>query len=577
MSTDRLAVASVLERIAEFLEYKGENPFRVRAFQAAAKVIMALPGGVEEALADGSLAATKGIGPATLAIVHELLTTGSSRYLEELRREVPPGLLEMAEIPGLGFKRVRTIHQKLGIDSLEQLEDAARDGRLAKLPGLGAKTAEKVLRGIAFVRGARTLSLWHEAAREAEVLRAALAELEGVERVVVAGDVRRRAEVAGELVLVVDVGDQSPGGFSGGLADLSGVAITNVNPGGSEVGFRTAGGTPGRLLVVRAISFGSALVRGTGNPEHLALLEAKARERSLSFDGVTLRRGNEPVACGGEAELYQALGLAGIPPELREGLDEVELAERNALPRLIERSDLAGLLHCHSTWSDGKQGIAELATAARQAGYAWLGLTDHSQSAAYAGGLGPEEVRRQWDEIAHLTGVPDSARLLRGIESDILGDGRLDYDGELLAGFEFVIGSVHSRMGMEAAEMTDRLLAALEHPALTLMGHPTGRLLLAREPFKFDLDRVFARAAELGVGFEINGDPHRLDLDWRLVRRARALGVSISIGADAHGVDSIVYQENALAMARKAGLTREDVLNTRTAEGFLEFARARRT
>ena len=283
------------------------------------------------------------------------------------------------------------------------------------------------------------------------------------------------------------------------------------------------------------------------------------------------------MPCGSEAELYQALGLPEVPPELREGLDEVDLAGRNALPRLVERSDLVGLLHCHSTWSDGKQGIAELATAVRDAGYAWLGLTDHSQTAAYAGGLGPEEVRRQWDEIAHLSGVPGSARILKGIESDILGDGRLDYDSELLAGFDFVIGSVHSRMGMEAPEMTARLIAALEHPALTIMGHPTGRLLLAREPYKFDVDRVFTRAAELGVAFEINGDPHRLDLDWRLVRRARQLGVTISIGADAHGVDSILYQENALAMARKAGLTREEVLNTRPAEAFLEFARARRT
>ncbi len=576
MSLDRLAIVKALDQIAQHLEFKGENQFRVRAFRNAGRAVLHLPADVEEALADGSLAATPGIGPATLAIITEMLQTGNSRYLQELRREVPPGLLEMAEIPGLGLKRIRVLRDRLGVETIEQLEDAARDGRLAKVPGLGAKSAEKILRGIAFVRGSRTFQLWHEAAREAEVLRQALADLEGVEQVVIAGDVRRRSEISGDLVLVVDLGDDSPEGLAGALRELRGLGVTGVNPGGSEVGFRTPSGTAGRVLIARSMHFGAALVRGTGNLAHLSLLEARARERGLAYEGGVLRRANTALPCGSEAELYEALGLPEIPPELREGLDEIELADQNALPRLVERADLKGLLHCHSTWSDGKQGIAELAPAMRDAGYAWFGLTDHSQSAAYAGGLGPEEVRRQWDEIAHLAGVP-GARILKGIESDILGDGRLDYDSELLAGFDFVIGSVHSRMGMEAGEMTDRLLAALEHPALTIMGHPTGRLLLAREPFKFDVDRVFARATELGVAFEINGDPHRLDLDWRLVRRARQLGVTISIGADAHGVDSIGYQENALAMARKAGLTREEVLNTRPAEEFLAFARGRRT
>jgi DNA polymerase (family 10) len=573
VSTDRIAVASVLERIAEHLEFKGENPFRVRAFRTAAQTILALPVPVEDALADGSLAATRGIGPATLAIVSELLETGSSRYLEELRREIPPGLLEMAEIPGLGFKRVRTLHQTLGIATIEQLEAAARDGRLATVPGLGAKTTEKILKGIAFVRGSRTFQLGHEAAREAEVIRAALAGLPDVARVAIAGDLRRRAEVVGELVFVVDLGDHSPAGFPDRLATLSGLVLGNRDPGGTETEFRAPSGTKGRVLATGSAGFGCALVRGTGSAAHLAQLEAIAAAKGLAFEGTGLRGGTAAVATPEEADCYRVLGLTEIPPELREGLDEVARAGRNALPRLVERSDLAGLLHCHSTWSDGKQGIGELAGACRAAGYDWLGLTDHSQSAAYAGGLRPEDVRRQWDEIGQLAGDPGGARILKGIESDILRDGRLDYDAAILAGFDFVIGSIHSRMAMEEADMTERLLAALDQPALTILGHPTGRLLLAREPFRFDVDRVFARAAERGVALEINGDPHRLDLDWRLVRRARELGVMIALGADAHGVDSLFYQENALAIARKAGLSREEILNTRSAEAFLAFAR----
>lgn len=576
MSIDRLVIAKVLGEIAEHLEFKGENPFRVRAFQNAARAVVHLPVGVEAALADGTLAATKGIGPATLAIVREYLDTNRSRYLDELRSEVPPGLLEMAEIPGLGFKKVRSLHQALGIDNLDKLEDAARDGRLARVPGFGARTAEKILKGISFVRGTRTFQLWHEAWQESEVIRTALAGEPGVVRVMIAGEVRRRCEVVSELVLVADLGEASPEEFFRALDRMTGLSITGRNPGGFETEFRSVSGTRGRVFAVPSGRFGSAVVRGTGNPAHLEQLEARAAAAGLRFEGSGLHRGADPLAVPEEADCYRALGLDLVPPELREGFDEVELASRNGLPRLIERSDLAGLLHCHSTWSDGKHPIKDLAVAVRSAGYDWLGLSDHSQTAAYAGGLRPEDVRAQWDEIHHLGGLPGGARVLKGIESDILGDGRLDYDEATLAGFDFVIGSVHSRLGMEPAEMTERLLAVLAQPALTIMGHPTGRLLLVREPFKFDADRVFAKAASLGVALEINGDPNRLDLDWRQVRRARELGVTIAIGADAHGIDSIYYQENALAMARKAGLTSNDVLNTRSADEFLAFAKARR-
>lgn len=575
MSTDRLVVAKVLDEIAEHLEFQGENPFRVRAFRNAARVVVHLPIGVEEALADGSLGATRGIGPATLAIIREFLDTGRSRYLEELRSEVPPGLLEMAEIPGLGFKRIRAVHQTLGVDTLDRLEAAAREGRLARVSGIGPRTAEKILKGIAFVRGTRTLRLGHEALRESEVIRSALAAEPGVVRVMIAGEARRRADVVSELVLVADLGQAVPDGFAERLDRLPGLEVTGRNPAGFETGFRSVRGMRGRILAVPSRSFGSALVRGTGSPAHLEQLEARAVAAGLRFEGVALRRGDDLIPVPAESDLYRMLALAEIPPELREGLDEVELASRDALPRLIERSDLVGLLHCHSTWSDGKHSIGELATAVGAAGYEWLGLSDHSQTAAYAGGLRPEEVRSQWDEISQLGGLPGGVRVLKGIESDILSDGRLDYDETTLAGFDFVIGSVHSRLGMEAPAMTDRLLAALEQPALTIVGHPTGRLLLAREPYPFDADRVFAMAANAGVALEINGDPNRLDLDWRQVRRARELGATIALGADAHGVDSIYYQEHALAMARKAGLTKQDVLNSGSADALLAFARAR--
>lgn len=573
MSTDRLTVARILDQIAEHLEFKGENPFRVRAFRTAAKSVLGLPGAVEEALADGSLAAVRGIGPATLRIVSEFLETGRSRYLDELRNEIPPGLLDMLTIPGLGVTRVRAVHQKLGIDTVSGLEAAAQSGALAALSGFGPKTAEKVLKGIRFIQGKRAFRLSHQAAQEAEVIRSSLAAVSGVRRAVTAGEVRRRSEVVGELTFVLESGDDSAARVVDAIHRLPGIGDGTVRE-NWEVTFRTPSGLSLRVLVAPAPRFGGALVRGTGSDAHLGLLAAHGASRGVRLTGIELRRGNELIATPGEGDVYRELGLAEIPPELREGLDEVERASAGTLPKLVERSDLRGLLHCHSTWSDGTTGIEGLATACREAGYEYLGLTDHSQAAAYAGGLRPDDLPRQWEEIDRINAGNSGIRVLKGIESDILAEGQLDYDDAMLARFEFVIGAVHSRLGLGVEEMTARILRALDHPSLTLLGHPTGRLLLAREPYGLDLDRVFERAAERGVALEINGDPHRLDLDWRLVRRARQLGVAIAIGADAHSIEGFENAEHGLAMARKAGLTAADVLNARGAGGFLEFAGA---
>lgn len=573
MSTDRIAIARILGEIADHLEFKGENPFRVRAFKNAARAVIHLPGGVEDALADGSLAAVRGIGPATLRIVTEFLETGRSRYLDELRSEIPPGLLDMMSIPGLGVTRVRTIHAKLGVDSVSGLEAAARSGALAALAGFGPKSAEKVLKGIRFIQGKRAFRLSHQAAQEAAVIGSSLARLPGVRRAVAAGEVRRCAEVVGELTFVLESGDGSAAAVFQGVRRFPGIE------GGTaaadwEMAFQTPSGLSLRILVAPATRFGAALVRGTGSEAHLRLLAEEGAGRGVRLDGITLLRGNDPVDTLEEADVYRELGLAEIPPELREGLDEVERARAGTLPILVERGDLRGLLHCHSTWSDGTAGIAELAEACRKAGYEYLGLTDHSQAAAYAGGLRAEDLPRQWEEIDRVNATASGVRVLKGIESDILSEGRLDYDDATLGRFEFVMGSVHSRLGLGAEEMTARLLRALDHPSLTLLGHPTGRLLLAREAYALDLDRIFARAAERGVGLEINGDPHRLDLDWRLVRQAREAGVPIAIGADAHSIEGFGYADHALTMARKAGLTAAEVLNTRSAAEFLAFAGA---
>ncbi len=575
MSMDRTSVAHVLDQIASYLELKGENPFRVRAFRTAAKAVSGLTVEPAEALADGSLGAAKGVGPGTLAIVQELVAVGRSELFEQLREDVPAGLVEMLGISGLGVSRVRTIHDRLSIESLAELEVAGRDGRLAALPGFGPRTAENVVKGIAFLRRAQAFRLSHHAAEEAEILRAALERLPGVAKAIIAGEVRRRCEVVRELVLVA-VGEIPAGEIFRALGELPGIdEVAGVDE--RRVTLRTAGGMAARIVVTPPVNLGAVLVQATGSDAHLERLASCASARGFGLDGAALWKGSQFVATPDEATLYRALGLAEIPPELREGGDDVERAAAGPFPRLLETVDLQGFVHCHTSYSDGVLGIEELARACREAGYAYVGLTDHSKAAAYAGGLSVDDLHRQWAEIDAVNAVLGDVRVLKGIESDILADGQLDYDDATLAGFEFVIGSIHSRFAMSEVEMTARVLRALDCPYLTILGHPTGRLLLSREAYPLDLERVFAKAAATGVAIEINADPHRLDLDWRVLRRARELGVLISIGSDAHdraGIGNMVY---GVGIARKGGLRKEDVLNTRSAEDFLAFARARRS
>jgi DNA polymerase (family 10) len=572
---DKKAAAQVLDQIASFLELRGENPFRVRAFRAAARAVSGLPGDLQGALEDGSLAGTKGIGPATLQIVTELAGTGRASLLEELREQVPPGLVDMLAISGLGIARIRQIHEVLDIDSLPELEAAALDGRLAKLPRFGQKTSENILRGIAYLRQASAYRLSHHAAEEAEGLRRALEKLPGVLHAYVAGDVRRRSEIVRDLVLVL-VAEVPPAEVFERLSRLPGV---HEFAGHDErrVTLRFTGGASAQIVVTTPVNLGAVLVQATGGDAHLEALQGHAAARGYNLSGAALWRGSAFVPTPSEGHLYRELGLAEIAPELREGNGEMEAAAAGRLPALVERADLRGFLHCHTNYSDGSNTVEELAHACRDAGYAYVGITDHSQASAYAGGLRPDDLARQADEVDAVNAGLDGVRVLKGVEADILVDGRLDYDEGVLGRLDFVIASIHSRFNLNEREMTARMLAALDNPHVTIIGHPTGRLLLSREPYGVDLDAVFEKAARVGVAMEINADPHRLDLDWRVLRHARERGVAIAIGADAHNTAGIANVEFGIGIARKGWLGPNDVLNARPVERFLEFARARRT
>jgi DNA polymerase (family 10) len=402
--------------------------------------------------------------------------------------------------------------------------------------------------------------LFHHARAEAETLRRALATEPGVERVEIAGSVRRRCEIIRDVDLVVQ---HAPGAATALVHRLGETPrVTEFVGKEGAVTLRFASGLVADVFLATAADFGTTWTRATGSATHLRQLEARGFDPHHPF----------PT----EADVYRSAGIAWIAPELREGLGEIEAAGENRLPVLVEQADLKGFLHCHTNYSDGSTTIAQWAEAARAAGYAWIGITDHSGSASYAGGLKAADVPRQHEEIDAVNARADGVRVLKGVEADILADGTLDYGPDVLGRFDFVIGSVHSGFGMNAEEMTARMLRAIDDPRLTILGHPTGRMLLTRQAYPLDLDRVLAAAAARHVAVEVNADPHRLDLDWRLVRRAKDLGATISLGADAHSVAGMANVSIGIGVARKGWLTAADLLNTRDAAGMLAFARERR-
>ena len=585
MTMHRDAVAHALEEMAALLDLKGENSFKVRAFQNAARTVETFPGDLAAAVASGEFAGVKGIGPGTLEVVRECLASGRSSALDALRAEVPPGLVSMLRISGMGSAKVRAVHDQLGVVSLDALEVAARDGRLAALKGFGEKTAARILKGVEFLRRTAGLRLIHHGDRQAARLALAVAALPGVERVLVAGDLRRRLEVIRDFDLVALIAPSGAGGASpsaagsGALAEAvvragAAAAVSSADASGFSV--RLDDGASATVACAPRERFGHALVWATGSASHLEHLERRAAERGLTLDAAGLRHADALVPCADEASFYAALGLAWIPPELREGADEVARAAAGPIPRLVERGDLRGLLHCHTTYSDGTNSVVELAEACRALGYAWLGITDHSVAAAYAGGLSAERVAQQHAEIDAWNRASPELRILKGVEADILADGQLDYGPDVLGRFDFVIGSVHSRFELDLETMTARVLRALDDPHLTILGHPTGRLLLTRDGYPIDMHRVIARAAERGVAIEINADPQRLDLDWRLCREARDASVAIAIGPDAHSLAGLANVDVGIGIARKGWLTAEDILNTKDAEGFSEYAKRKR-
>jgi DNA polymerase (family 10) len=491
---------------------------------------------------------------------------------------MPEGLLELLRVPGLNAAKIQVIHDALGVQTLEDLERVAQDGQLAELPKFGKKTAERILKGIEILRRNSHLQRFPAAVIEAHLLLANVAKHPDVTRAEVAGSIRRHSEVAADIDIVVEC-SSDPAKVAASFARSPGVRESKVGKDPGSVHIRFVDGTHLDMHCVTKEDYPVALWRATGSTAHADEMSMRAKSRGFEIAGNSLiRKGErERHTLKDEDAFFTALDLAPIPPELREGMGEIEAAARCELPNLVTFDDLRGVLHCHSDYSDGAATIEEMANAAKERGWSYIGISDHSESAFYAGGLKRDKLLRQHEEIEGLNARMKDFRILKGIEADILADGRLDYDAEILDTFDYVIGSIHSRFSMDGEAMTKRVLAALDDPHLTILAHPTGRLLLTREPYAIDVEAVLEKAVEVGVAVELNADPRRLDLDWRYCRQAKELGVTIEIGPDAHssaGLDNVHF---GIGMARKAWLEAGEILNTRSADDVLAFARKRRT
>ncbi len=560
-------IAAVFDQVATMLEMDGANPFRIRAYREGARVIAELAEPAATlALTEGRLQQVKGIGKDLEQKIRELVTTGETQVHSDLSKKFPPTLVELTQLQGLGPKRVKQLFDALGVRGRDDLEQAARAGRLRELPGFGATIEAKILKAIEATAAAPSgRVLIHGAWAVAHELRDAVLAVPGVERVELAGSFRRRRESVGDLDLVV----------CGGTADAVMTAFTThayvaelLGRGDTKSSVRLGNGLQVDLRHVPEKSFGAALLYFTGSKQHNIELRQLAIDLGLSLNEYALTRGDRVVAAATEEDVYRALGLAWIPPELREAGREIEMARDGTLPRLIEEDDLCADLHMHSNRSDGRDSLADMVRAARDYGYEYCAITEHSAALGMTRGFDEARVRQSVGEIAAVRREVPGIHVLHGLEVDILADGQLDLDDETLHLLDWVVISLHSSLAQPREVVTQRVLRALEHPAVCVMGHPSGRKIGARGAADLDFERVFRRAAELGVAMEINAQPDRMDLSDVNARLAKSMGLRFTIDTDAHSTSTLDYIRYGVFVARRAGLEASDVLNTRS---FAEF------
>ena len=574
---DKKDIIEVLERIGTMMEIKGENPFKIRAYSAGARTLQTMEEDLGEVIEEGRLGDIPGIGKALTEKIETLYSTGELEFYHKLVASVPSGLMDLLDIPGLGGKKIKVLHEQLEVDSIESLTVACQEGRVAELKGFGKKTEEKILSGIKNREAYAARHLWWDARARVEQILPVLEELPEVERVEAAGSFRRGMETVGDLDFLVASSNPAP--IMDWFTSMDGIAEVTAH-GETKSSVRFEGGMQADLRVVPSEQFYFALHHFTGSKDHNVRMRQKALSLGLSLSEWGLRPEEEKdssrkagaVEANSEEDIFTALGLQFVPPALREGMGEVEAAERNELPELLEFSDLKGCFHNHTTASDGRNTLEEMAGEADRRGWEYLGISDHSKASFQANGLDEERLLKQVQAIKEINQSGKfRVHLFSGSEVDILSGGKLDFEDSDLDSLDYVVASVHAGLTQDEETMTARLIKVLEHPQVTMLGHLSGRLLLKREPSRMNIQKIIDAAIANGKIIELNANPMRLDMDWRYWRRAAEKGLLCCINPDAHALHHFDFQRVGVLAARKGWLTAREVFNTRTLVEVKEY------
>lgn len=561
MAVHNVEIAASLSRLADLLEIEGANPFRVRAYRNAARAVEELPRDAATMIAAGEdLSELPGIGKDLAGKIKELVDTGSLELLEEVKQRVPAGLAEIMAIPGLGPKRAKILHEELGISSVEELSRAAKGGRIRGLAGFGEKSEQKILDELAHFEGEEKRTRLIDVRHIVESLMAYIEAIDGVRRAIVAGSYRRQKETVGDLDILVTATRGSE--VIERIADYEEIAkVVSKGPTRSTVILQS--GMSVDVRVVPEVSYGAALLYFTGSKAHNIALRKRAVARGWKLNEYGLFKGETRIAGKSEEEVYGKFPLPWIAPQLREDRGELEAAEKGQLPDLVELDDIRGDLHVHTKASDGKFSVREMAEAARDKGYSYIAITDHSKSQTVAGGLSADDLAAQIDEIDRLNDELEGIRILKSSETDILEDGSLDFGNDILSRLDVTVCSIHGQFNLSREKQTGRVIRAMDNPHFNILGHATGRLINERAPYEIDLERVMDAAAERGCFLELNAHPSRLDIDDIHCKMARDLGLKVPISTDAHTINGLEMMRFGIAQAKRGWLEAKDVLNTR--------------
>ncbi len=554
------SIIEILKEIGTLLEIKGENPFKTNAYFNAAKTL-SVTENLDDIIKTKRLKQIKGIGEALSQKIEEYSETGRIAYYEELKKEIPPSLIELTAIPNLGPKKIKILYDELRITNAGELEYACKENRLVTLSGFGEKTQKKILKGIEFIKMHKGEFLYGDVFGISEVIRDRFKTIVKPEFVEICGSIRRKREVVKNVdILVCGEDRERLSSFFVSMPEIEEVTLK----GDTKISCRLITGIEADLRMVSEAEFSFALLYFTGSKEHNIRLRDISKKKGWNLNEYGLFDGDNPIYLHSEEEIYRALNLSYIPPELREDMGEIEAAEEGMLPDLVMLDDIKGVFHIHTEFSDGMDSVEKMAYAAREMGFSYIGVSDHSKSAYYAGGLKVDDIYRQWEIIDELNESNKNFHIFKGIESDILPDGSLDYDEKILEGFDFVIASIHSNFNLKKDDQMKRILKAIENPYTNMLGHPTGRLLLSRDGYDVDMRTIIDAAAEYNVIIELNASPYRLDIDWRHLRYAKEKGVLISINPDAHSAGGLIEVLYGIGIARKGWQEKKDILNTRT-------------